>query len=109
MQGTLERLQAALATALEGKLRAQSIDRGQLTIEVAPGDLVAACAKLRDDPALAFTTLIDLLGIDYQGFSGWEGPRYAVNYNLLSIQHNWRVRIRCFCADEDFPALDSVI
>jgi NADH-quinone oxidoreductase subunit C len=109
MQGTLERLEAALAPALEGKIRARSLDRGQLTIEVAPADLVAACTRLRDDPALAFTTLIDLLGIDYQGYAGWEGARYAVVYNLLSIQHNWRVRVRCFCADEDFPAVDSVI
>ena len=109
MQGTLERLEAALAPALEGKIRARTLDRGQLTIEVAPADLVASCTKLRDDPALAFTTLIDLLGIDYQGYAGWEGARYAVVYNLLSIQHNWRVRIRCFAADPEFPAVDTVI
>jgi NADH-quinone oxidoreductase subunit C len=109
MQGTLEQLQAALAPALGAAIRAQSIDRGQLTIEVEPADLAAACAKLRDEPALLFSTLIDLLGIDYQGYAGWEGGRYAVVYNLLSIHHNFRVRVRCFCADEDFPALDSVI
>jgi NADH-quinone oxidoreductase subunit C len=50
-----------------------------------------------------FSTLIDLIGIDYQGYHGWEGARYAVVYNLLSIHHNFRVRIRCFCANEDFP------
>ncbi len=109
MQGTLEALQTALASALAGGIRAQAIDRGQLTIEVAPADLVAACTKLRDDPALMFSTLIDLIGIDYQGYHGWEGQRYAVVYNLLSIHHNFRVRIRCFCANEDFPAQDSVI
>jgi NADH-quinone oxidoreductase subunit C len=109
MQGTLEELQTALAAALEGRIRSKSVDRGQLTIEVAPGDLVAACTRLRDDPALAFTLLLDLIGIDYQGYAGWEGPRYAVVYNLLSITHNWRVRVRTFCADEDFPAQESVI
>ena len=109
MQGSLEALQIALASALEGGIRAQAVDRGQLTIEVQPGELVAACAKLRDDPALAFTILIDLLGIDFQGYHGWEGRRYAVVYNLLSIRHNFRVRVRCFCADEEFPAQRSVI
>ena len=109
MQGTVEELQTALAAALEGRIRSKAVDRGQLTIEVAPGDLVGACTRLRDDPALAFALLVDLIGIDYQGYSGWEGPRYAVVYNLLSIVHNWRVRVRVFAASEDFPALESVI
>ena len=109
MAATLETLQAALAAALGAQVKAQDVDRGQLTIEVAPGDLVAACTRLRDDPQLRFTTLIDLLGIDYDGHARWEGPRFAVVYNLLSIEHNMRVRVRTFCADEDFPAVDSVI
>ena len=30
-------------------------------------------------------------------------------YNLLSINHNWRVRLRCFAAQDDLPIIDSVI
>jgi NADH-quinone oxidoreductase subunit C len=106
---TLDELQASLATALGGLARAQVVDTGQLTVEVAPDDIVAVCNKLRDDPALAFTILVDLTGIDYQGHNGWEGARYAVGYNLLSITHNTRVRVRTFCANDDFPAIDTVI
>jgi NADH-quinone oxidoreductase subunit C len=109
MQGTLEQLQAAVDAALGERVRARVLDRGQLTVEVSPPDLVECCGKLRDDPALAFTTMLDLIGIDYQGYAGWEGPRYAVVYNLLSIAHNFRVRVRVFCQDEDFPGVDSVI
>jgi NADH-quinone oxidoreductase subunit C len=109
MQVPLETLQSALAAALGPQVKAQAVDRGQLTIEVAHADLVSACTRLRDDPALAFTTLVDLLGIDFDGHARWEGPRFAVVYNLLSIAHNMRVRVRCFCPDEDFPAVDSVI
>jgi NADH-quinone oxidoreductase subunit C len=109
MQAPLETLQAAIAAALGPQARAQAVDRGQLTVEVAAAELVAACTRLRDDPALAFTTMIDLLGVDYDGYAGWEGPRFAVVYNLLSIQHNMRVRVRVFCPDEDFPGVDSVI
>jgi NADH-quinone oxidoreductase subunit C len=109
MQGTLEALQGALAIALEGRIKSSEVDRGQLTIVVAPEDLVSACTRLRDDPALAFTTMLDLIGIDYQGYSGWEGQRYAVVYNLLAIEHNWRVRVRVFAASEEFPAVESVI
>jgi len=110
MAGTLEELQGALTTALGGLIRAQAVDRAQLTVEVAPGDLDAALIALRDDRALDFSTLIDIIGIDYQGHGDtWDGPRYAVVYNLLSITHNWRVRVRVFCADDDFPAVDSAI
>jgi len=114
MQGTLEQMQTALGAALGGRLRASVVDCGQLVIEVAPGDLVPAMTALRDDPALAFSMLIDLVGLDYQGYgngngNGRDAPRYAVVYNLLSIVHNWRLRVRVYCADEDFPALDSLI
>ena len=109
MQGTLDQLQAALDAALGQRVRNRVVDRGQLTVEVSAADLVECCAKLRDDPALQFTTMLDLIGIDYQGYAGWDGPRYAVVYNLLSIAHNFRVRVRVFCQDEDFPGVDSVI
>ena len=106
----LESLQASLSAALGERIRRQVADRGQLTLEVAAGDLLAACAALRDDPDLAFTTLVDVVGLDYAGFgNAWDGPRFAVLYNLLSIRHNTRVRLRAFCTDDDFPALDSVI
>ncbi len=110
MQGTLEALQGALNTALGGRIQAAHVDRGQLTIELEAGDLIEAATRLREDPALAFTIMVDLLGIDYQGYAEtWEGKRYAVVYNLLSITHNNRVRLRVFCADDTFPALESVI
>ncbi len=108
--GKLEGLQGAIATAIGERLRASTVDRGQLTIEVAAADLRAVCSTLRDNPSLGFSMLIDLYGIDYSGFGGgWEGQRFAVGYNLMSIDHNWRVRVRVFCSDDDFPALDSVI
>jgi NADH-quinone oxidoreductase subunit C len=109
MQATLETLQSALAAALGPQVKTQVVDRGQLTIDVAAADLVAACTRLRDDPQLAFTTLVDLIGVDFEGHARWEGPRFAVVYNLLSIEHNMRVRVRVFAPDEDFPAVDSVI
>ncbi len=110
MAATLESLQQALAAALGDRITKQVVDRGELTIEVAAKDVIAACMKLRDDPALRFTILIDLIGIDYQGFEGgWEGPRFAVLYNLLSIEHNFRVRVRVFCADDEFPSVDTSI
>jgi len=37
------------------------------------------------------------------------GARFAVVYHLLSVRHNQRVRMRVFCADREFPVVDSVI
>ena len=54
--------------------------------------------------------MLDLIGIDYQGYGNApERPRFAVVYNLLSLVHNRRVRLRVFCPDDDFPALESII
>ena len=106
----LESLQQALTTALGAHIRSQKVDRGQLTIEIPAAALREVGALLRDDAALAFTEMVDLTGIDYQGYANtWEGPRYAVLYNLLSISHNTRVRVRVFCENDDFPAVDSLV
>ncbi|HZZ91703.1 MAG TPA: NADH-quinone oxidoreductase subunit C [Usitatibacter sp.] len=110
MSTKIELLQQALAAALGERIRRSVLDRGQLTLEIAAADLLAAGTKLRDDPTLAFSTLVDLVGVDYEGYANtWDGPRYAVSYNLLSIVHNWRVRLRVFCPDDSFPALESII
>ena len=109
MQGQLATLQGALTAALGDRVRRQVLDRAQLTVEVAPAELIAALTVLRDDPSLGFSQMLDLIGIDYQGLGGHEGPRYAVVYNLISMAHNWRVRVRTFCEDDDFPAVDTVI
>jgi NADH-quinone oxidoreductase subunit C len=106
----LDLLQAALATTLGDRIRKQTVDRGQLTIEIGGQDFVEAATRLRDDKTLGFSEMLDLIGIDYQGYdNAWDGPRFAIVYNLLSLTHNWRVRVRVFCPDDDFPALESII
>ena len=107
--GSLDDLQAALAATLGTRLLSSVVDRGQLAIEVSGADAVDALTALRDEPKLAFSTMVDLVGIDYRGYAGYDGPRFEVVYNLLSLAHNWRLRVRVACPDDDFPALDSVI
>jgi NADH-quinone oxidoreductase subunit C len=110
MPASLETLQAALATALGDKIARQSVDRGELTLEIAAKDFVEMAVRLRDDRSLAFTEMLDLVGVDYQGYdNSWEGPRFAVVYILLSITNNWRVRVRVFSPDDEFPSVESII
>ena len=83
---------------------------GELTVEVKAAHYHDALKKLRDEPALGFDTLIDLCGVDYSEYRDgtWDGPRYASVLHLLSVSNNWRVRVRSFCADDDFPVLPTV-
>jgi NADH-quinone oxidoreductase subunit C len=83
---------------------------GEITIEVPAAEYLQVCRKLRDHPDLRFEQLMDLTGLDYAAYADkpWEGPRFAVALHLLSVTHNWRVRVRTFCTDNEFPLLPSV-
>jgi NADH-quinone oxidoreductase subunit C len=111
MTTRIEKLQEVIAAALGGRAAGFVADRGELTIVVKAEDLASAMKTLRDEPALGFSLLIDLLGIDYSGFAdgAYEGPRFAVIYNLLSIEHNRRVRVKAFCPKDELPVLDSMV
>jgi len=37
-----------------------------------------------------------------------RGPRFAVAYQLLSISHNRRLRLKALCEDDELPIIDSV-
>jgi len=111
MSKSLETLNASLQEALGERLVSVVKALGELTIVVKAEDLVSACTTLRDDDELHFEQLIDLTGVDYSeyGDGGYEGLRFAVNYHLLSLKHNWRLRLRAFAADDEFPVLESVV
>jgi NADH-quinone oxidoreductase subunit C len=106
------KLQAALKEVLGDQIESLTCELGQVVVEIKSSNLIAACTALRDDQRLAFAQLVDLAGIDYSGYGGdggWTRERFAVVYNLLSIDYNWRVRLRVFAPDDKFPLLDSVI
>jgi NADH-quinone oxidoreductase subunit C len=106
----LETLAAALADTLREKLVSVKTDLNEVTAVVRAQDLLAVATALRDTPTLRFAQLIDLCGVDYSAYGGvYDGARFAVVYHLLSLEHNWRVRLRVFAADDDFPVVDSVI
>ena len=110
MTSRTENLVVALKQALGDTLQDVIVALGEVTIVVRGADHHAVALKLRDDPALAFAQLIDLAGIDYSTWRDepWEGPRFAVVMHLLSLQHNWRVRVRSVVADDEFPLIASV-
>jgi NADH-quinone oxidoreductase subunit C len=106
----LDMLQAALESAFGALLKPPVRDRGEITVTVPADRYLDVALRLRDDPALKFEQLIDLCGIDYSGWKDrpWEGSRYGVVLHLLSVTHNWRLRLKVFAADDELPAVDSV-
>lgn len=111
MATKLETLAAALQAALPDALKSVTVDRGEITVVVAAQGMMALMRELRDRPELRFEMLIDVCGVDYSTFGdgAWEGRRFAAVYHLLSLAQNWRLRVRVFAPDDDFPVLPSVI
>ena len=101
----------ALRNVLGERLRSLAMDRGEITIEVAAADYFDVARTLRDNAGLRFEQLTDLSGVDYSTYGNdgrAAGKRFASVALLLSVAHNWRLRLRTFAADDAFPVIDSV-
>lgn len=105
-----EALSATITKVLGDLARAVTVQHGEVTVEVSAVNYLAVMKKLHTAPGCQFEQLMDLCGVDYSAYKdiGTDGLRYAVVSHLLSISLNQRVRVRTFCADDDFPTIDSV-
>jgi NADH-quinone oxidoreductase subunit C len=106
----LQTLQSSLESCLGAHLKSLVCDRGEITITVGAGDYISAATTLRDDDALRFEQLIDVCGVDYSEYRDQpqQGLRFCVVSHLLSISHNWRVRLKVFCPDDELPSIASL-
>lgn len=121
-----ERFQNVLTNAIT--------DRNQVTIEIPAAQLLNVCRALHDEEGFHFEQLMDVCGVDYlhYGQADWETEdttstgfsrgvsigvyqessdkpqRFAVIYHLLSVEHNRRLRIRCY-TEGNPPRVDSVV
>ena len=115
----------------------KSNDGTSITLELKKDDLIEICSLLKNTEALNFSMLIDVCGIDYlhYGVGDWETTkattsgysravkqntiipdpdekyqekRFAVIYHLLSIDKNWRIRLKTFTGSENPPIVQSV-
>ena len=101
LQRLRERLGAAIVDTHEF--------RGDATAVVDRAALVDALRFCRDEPALAFDVLMDLTAADYLRYPGREdGPRFEVVYQLYSLEHHHRLRLKV-CVDEDDPVVPTAV
>jgi len=97
--------QNAIATAVEAfdadAITAGNLDRGEVTLEIAPGKIVSICGFLKYDQK--FVRLSSVTAVDRYPAE----PRFEVVYHLHSIELNQRVRLKCRVYGAD-PAIESV-
>ncbi len=70
----------------------------ELIVTARARSIVDVLTYLRDDASCQFKVLVDLCGVDYPE----REKRFEVVYNLLSLQHNQRVRVKVLVG-EDVP------
>ena len=106
----LDTLQASIDAVLGARVKRLVRDRGEMTITVRAPDYAACALLLRDHAELGFEQLIDLCGVDYSSYKDqpWDGQRYCVVSHLLSLRHNWRLRLKVFCPDDELPMVASL-
>src|SRR6266702_2425138 len=79
--------------------------RGEVSIVVAPAEVVPSLIYLRDQADLAFRFLADLTATDWPDLD----PRFWLAYELLSMQERHRVRVKAgLSRDDDPPHVASV-
>ncbi|QBC31385.1 MULTISPECIES: NADH-quinone oxidoreductase subunit C [Pandoraea] len=107
----LEQLKTTLQNVLGARAEQLVEALDELTLTVKASDYLEVARALRDHPELKFEQLMDVAGLDYSAYGdgAYDGPRYAAVSHLLSLTHNWRLRVRVFAPDDDLPVVASLI
>lgn len=107
----IQDLQIVVQERLGDKIEQLILAYDELTIECSTQHYFELMRLLRDDEMLCFESLIDLCGVDYSTYQNevWQGRRFAVVSQLLSVSKNQRIRVRVWAEDDDLPVVPSVV
>ena len=105
MNEALTELAEFIDAALSGEIDEWTVVHDELMIIVGATSVVKVLTFLRDDSNCLFKQLIDLCGTDYPE----RDRRFDVVYNLLSLSHNQRIRVKVRAdEDEQVPSVAEV-
>ena len=85
---------AALETLDAAAVVGGKLDRNEVTLNIAPACIVAACRFLKE--TREFVRLVDVTAVDLYP----KDPRFEIVYHLHSISRNERLRLKCLVAAE---------
>ena len=98
MSEALRELGEHIAASLPEAVIETKVSVGELVLRVERTAIVRVLTFLRDDGSCQFKLLMDVCGVDYPD----RDLRFEVVYNLLSLKHNQRVRVK-ISTDETTP------
>lgn len=105
MKETLKDLGEYIATKMGACVLGSEVALGELVVFVKPESVVKLLSFVHDDANCQFTILLDICGVDYPE----RAERFEVVYNLLSVKHNQRLRVKLVTSDEaPVPSVISV-
>ena len=138
MTETNETIAARIEARFGEKVTRVDSTCGELTYEVDKDDVIDVAMALRDEEEFSVDQCVDASGIDYltygevewktedateTGFSRgverkpvildesdtFDPRRFAVNYHLLSVARNYRLRLRVFTGEKNPPIVPSLV
>jgi NADH-quinone oxidoreductase subunit C len=98
MTQALQDLGDYLSSALAQDVLSWEIVKGELSVTARTSAIAKVMTFLRDDSNCQFKQLMDLCGVDFPG----REQRFEVVYNMLSMKHNQRIRVK-LNTDEETP------
>jgi NADH-quinone oxidoreductase subunit C len=98
MNQALKELGDYIAAALPQDVQSAELLLDELIVTTRGSSIIKLLSFLRDDSNCLFTFLVDVCGVDYPE----RDQRLEVVYNLLSIKHNQRIRVKV-ATDEATP------
>ena len=105
MDAALKDLEEYVSAQLGDKVLARDESRGELSLTVHRDNIVEVLKLLRDDVNTQFKLVMDICGVDYPE----SEERFCVVYNLLSLPHNLRLRIKVWTSEAvPVPSVTSV-
>jgi NADH-quinone oxidoreductase subunit C len=101
----LQELGDHLLASLPGEALGFETIRGEAMLRAAPAAVTKVMTFLRDDAKCLFKMLVDICGVDYPD----RAERLEVVYNLLSLKHNRRLRVKVATTeDQPVPSVTGV-
>ncbi|UEM18543.1 NADH-quinone oxidoreductase subunit C [Skermanella mucosa] len=94
----LQKLGDHIQASLPGTVRSAEVLLNELVLRIDRKDTVKVMTFLRDDTMCQFQQMMDITAADYPQ----RAERFDVIYNLISLRHNQRIRIK-LSTDEDSP------
>jgi NADH-quinone oxidoreductase subunit C len=101
----IDELGNTIRAALQDDVLEAYLAGDELVLSVRAASIVNVLTHLRDEANCLFKQMMDICGVDFPE----RERRFEVVYNLLSMKHNQRVRVKLCVADgESVPTVTGV-